>query len=215
MRRPLTPREQCGRLLSELGLRPPLTLAEIVSAVEQRVQRRIRLEPERLPLGGLFGCTHTEGDLERIQYQALAPVSQQTLIILHELVHLLMGHPRNAIPLDMTVLVEHFTELRGLLHLVAPQEGSFLESPASAVIRRTRPGLLDDFRALLNEAFDSRSASPPTLGGVSVALYDDYNEWQAETMATIMLEWIETGSKRRAAGNRSRRILESLGEPER
>lgn len=211
----MTPRELCSQVISELGLRPPLTLADLVIAVERRIGRRIRLDPEELSLAGLFGCTHTEGDVERVEYQALAPVSQQILIILHELVHLLLGHPRRAIPLDAAALWDNFPNSRGLIHLIAPQVvGERKEyTPAATVINAARPGLLSEFRSLLSEAVDTGTTRLPRSEKVSVALYGEYNEWQAETMATIMLEWIEPSNPAPFRRGRGRRIAEALGDP--
>lgn len=212
------PRSQCAAMLHRLGLRPPLTLADLLAATSTHLGRRIRVVPEALPLDGLFGATTTDAGVEVIRYQSRTSVTHQLLIILHELVHILMDHPRQHVPVNPAEISTRLPQIPpAVLHLVLGGEAgaAAAETPAAQALTAARPDLFAEFRAALEAQVNNPSRTSPTaLPDVSAALYGEYVEWEAETMATIMMEWLSADPSGRATP-RSRRVHASLGDPAR
>lgn len=212
------PRSQCAALLQRLGLHPPLTLADLLAASSAHLGRRIRVVPGSLPLDGLFGATTTEAGVEVIRYQSRTSVTHQLLIILHELVHILMDHPRRRVPVNPADISARLPLIPpAVLHLVlgGGADTAVADTPAARALTATGPGLFEDFRAVLEAHVDRTGGTPQTaVPDVSAALYGEYVEWEAETMATIMMEWFSTDLRGRLTP-RSRRVHASLGDPAR
>lgn len=85
-------RQECRRLLRELGLRPPLDVRELCRRVGERRGRAIHLMPHRFPVPGPFGAWTAGAEADHIHFQAETSAAHQDHIILHELSHLLAGH---------------------------------------------------------------------------------------------------------------------------
>lgn len=162
-------RSQLRRLsqstLRELGLQPPLDVELLRERLAVRRGRQIILSPSRDLVGRRkFGFTWDDpaADAVLIMYEARTTWSHQLMIILHELAHLICEHPGHAI--DHSYRAEHQREFQE----ISPQALAAVlgdEPPSTRRRRRSR-----------------------TKFGSS--LYDEAAEWEAETMATIMSEWV-------------------------
>lgn len=141
-------RQECRRLLEELGIRPPLDVRELCRLVGRRRGRPIHLTPHRFPVPGPFGAWTAGAEADHIYYQAQTSTVHQDHIILHELSHLLAGHE---------------------------------PTPEEALFRRTH--------------------------------YDTAQEYEAEAVATIILEWSAVAARISAGESSSlpaQRISRSL-----
>lgn len=106
-----------------------------------------------------------------IGYEARTTRVHQTLIILHEFAHLILDHPGQAIDHSYRVGYEH--EFREISH-----------DTISSVLGVGQPL--------------SRARKPSIRRRIPRrSLYDDPLEWEAESMATIMLAWTPDGGRKR------------------
>lgn len=178
-------RDRCHRLLAQLDVRPPVTLGDLVAAVARHHGSRITLVPAELPTDKAFGATGSDASGEVVVYQQHTTTSHQALIVLHELAHILAQHPRQRIQPTAAVVEAASERLAALpesmLHLVLGT------ATAREELEQARPGLLDDLRAAARPDAEAPVVAPEDVAG---SLYDDQAEWEAETMATIMLEWL-------------------------
>ncbi|WP_031507927.1 hypothetical protein [Streptomyces megasporus] len=172
-------RRRCRRLLNELGIRPPLDVAELCRRVEERRGRPLRLVPYPIPVPGPFGMWVGAPTADYIVFQKETSRAHQRHIILHELGHILADHRGD----------EHgdelLTELRRGTEGLPPEAGFFDLDPD--VVRR----------ALRRTAYDSEQ------------------EREAETVATIILEWaavLDHVAPRASADAAAQRIGTSLGD---
>lgn len=161
-------RARSRRVLRELDLRPPLDLESLRHGLAERRRRPILLAANP-DLGGCgtFGFTWDDsvGGVTVIMYEANTTRTHQTMIILHELAHLILEHRGCAI--DRLYGVEPEQEFRTISpHAVADVLGA-------------RP-------PLTRQRLGARRAAP----FVNCTFYDDTVEWEAETMATVMAAWV-------------------------
>src|SRR5437773_332962 len=85
-------RRQCRRLLKDLGIQPPLRVAELCRRVGERRGKPIKLIAHPIPVPGPFGAWITTKDVDYILYQEQTTLPHQRHIVLHELGHILAGH---------------------------------------------------------------------------------------------------------------------------
>jgi hypothetical protein len=159
-------RKLCQRNLRELGLTPPLEVEQLRVALGLRRGRPILIAPsDELAGRRKFGFTWDDpsADAVLIMYEARTTWTHQMMIILHELAHLICEHPGAAI--DHSYRADHGREFQEI-------------SPfALAQVLGTAP-----------PRKSKRERKRQTRLGAS--LYDEPAEWEAETMATIMSEWV-------------------------
>ncbi|PJE95756.1 hypothetical protein CUT44_21055 [Streptomyces carminius] len=149
-------RRRCRRLLNELGIRPPLDVAELCHRVALRRGRPLHLVPYPIPVPGPFGMWVGASSADYIVYQRETSRAHQRHIVLHELGHLLADHRSDEY--DDGLL----TELRRGTEPCPPGRYPDLDLDLD-------PGAVR--RALRRTAYDSEQ------------------EREAETVATIILEW--------------------------
>ena len=181
--------QRCRDLLAQLNVRPPIPLRTLVEAVARVHGRPITLAPADLPVDSAFGATGTDPTGEVVVYQRNTAASHQLVIVLHELAHILAGHPRKKIAPKVEDVREHLNMLpESMLHLVLGT-GDTGATPVSDKLEQARPGLLNELRASAQEpGGPAPSVHPDEIAGAT--LYDDDVEWEAETMGTIMLSWL-------------------------
>jgi len=173
-------RRRCRRLLNELGIRPPLDVAELCRRVERRRGRPLRLVPYPIPVPGPFGMWVGAPTADYIVFQKETSRAHQRHIILHELGHMLAGHQSD----------EHDDELMTEL-----RRGTEDLPPGLLTALDLDPGTLR--RALRRTAYDSEQ------------------EREAETVATIILEWasvLDHVAPRSSADAAAERMGASLGD---
>lgn len=207
-------RKRCEHLLSQLDLDPPVTLQDLVAAVGHYRQRTITLTPAVLPARGAFGMTGGDEYGDVVLFQRDTSPSHQLLIILHELAHILANHPRKLVAVSDTAIRAASSKLTSLsedmLHLVLGDDGD-QSSPAQQALATARPSLLDELRT----AASSPDAPPPEVDPYTApeALYEQEDEWEAETMATLMLSWVSQQERGHTLNGPGSRLRASLGEP--
>jgi hypothetical protein len=153
-------RRRCRRLLNELDIRPPLDVAELCRRMEQRRGRPLRLVPYPIPVPGPFGMWVGAPAADYIVYQQETSSAHQRHIILHELGHMLADHRSDEHDPRDPHEEALLTELRRGTEHLPPGELPDLDLDPGAVRRALR-----------------RTA------------YDSEQEREAETVATIILEW--------------------------
>lgn len=89
-------RRQCRLLLRELDIQPPLDVRVLTQRLAATRGRKIQLLEYPLPVPGPFGMWYGLSDRDVIWYQQGTAAWHQEHIILHELGHLLAGHPSDA-----------------------------------------------------------------------------------------------------------------------
>lgn len=158
----------CQQTMRQLGLTPPLDVELLRDRLGDLRGKPILLAPDTaLARQRHFGFTVDDpgADATVIFYEPRTTWSHQILIILHELAHLICGHPGHAI--DHSYRADHAHEFQE----ISPQTLAEVlsKSPPKRARRLTR-----------------RSGRP----GIERSLYDQPAEWEAETMATIMIGWV-------------------------
>ncbi|SDG08388.1 protein of unknown function [Lentzea fradiae] len=159
-------RRRCRRLLNDLGIQPPLDVAELCRRVGEQRGRPVRLVAHPIPVPGPYGVWIATASADYIVYQRETSKAHQNHIILHELGHLLAGHTGDE--QDNAVL-----------------EGLYPDLDPEAVRRALR-----------------RTS------------YDTEHEREAETVATIILEWASVLDQvaPRASEGPARRMASSLAD---
>lgn len=159
-------RKLCQQTLRELDLRPPLDVELLCERLGRRRGRPIIVAAsDELAGRRKFGFTWDDpaADAALIMYEARTTWTHQMMIILHELAHLICGHPGAAI--DHSYRTDHAREFQEISPL------ALAEVLGTAPPRPPRRG----------------RKSQPRL---AATLYDEPAEWEAETMATIMSGWV-------------------------
>lgn len=85
-------RARCYGLVDELGILPPLDPVSLCRRLSSARGRRIRLVPADLGSTASVGHLVVTPRADRILYQRGAPQPQQTQVIYHEVMHLVLGH---------------------------------------------------------------------------------------------------------------------------
>ena len=159
-------RKLCQRTMRELELRPPLDVELLCEALGRHRGRPIIVVPsDELSGRRKFGFTWDDPSEEAvlIMYESRTTWTHQMMIILHELGHLICGHPGTAI--DHSYRTDHAREFQEISPLaLAEVLGSVPPRP-----RKRRRG---------------RRIS------LAASLYDEPAEWEAETTATILSGWV-------------------------
>lgn len=157
------------RTLRELDLKPPLDVDLLRVRLGERRGKPIDVIPSAHLAGyRTFGITGSSSaaECDVIMYEARTTWIHQMMIILHEFAHMICAHPAHAIDHSYRALADQ--EFRE----ISPQA-------LAEVLGNRRPrGRLGARR---------RRASSSRL---ALSLYDHPVEWEAETMATIMIEWV-------------------------
>jgi hypothetical protein len=161
-------------MMRDLRLDYPLDIEQLRSRLSVRRGKTIILEPSD-ELGGrqTFGFTWDDPAEEAVlvMYEAKTSWLHQTMIILHEFAHLILGHAGSAI--DHSYRARSAADFRELsLAAVAEVLGTGSTRPRTGSRRRWRSG---------------------------PSVYDERIEWEAETMATILLSWTSEGGRRTRA----------------
>ncbi len=91
--RELELRQGARRLLSGAGIRPPLDVRELCRLVGDRRDRPIELRAHPITVPGPSGFRFTRAGRDVIVYQRHTSRPHQEHIVVHELGHLLAGHP--------------------------------------------------------------------------------------------------------------------------
>lgn len=86
-------RKRCRTLLRRLDIQPPLNLQNLIDRVAADRGQPIELHAHPLPIPGPFGVWFGLRDRDLICYQQGTTAWHQEHIILHELGHVLSGHP--------------------------------------------------------------------------------------------------------------------------
>ena len=86
-------RKRCRTLLRELDIRPPLDVRELCARLAARRDRPIRLVAHPIKVPGPFGLWFMTASMDVIFYQRETTRPHQDHIILHEIGHLIAGHP--------------------------------------------------------------------------------------------------------------------------
>jgi hypothetical protein len=151
-------------VLHELGLTRPLDVSLLCDCLADKRGRPIELVPtDALPHNSAFGFTGGDDTVDVIMYEKRTARAHQTLIILHELAHMILEHPRHAVDHGYSsAQAEEF-------HTITPE--------ALAEVLGQQP---------------SRSTSwlgKRRMKRGHPSLYDDRNEWEAEVLATILFSW--------------------------
>lgn len=167
------------RALSQLDISRPLAIDELRRALEARRGKPIDLVPTtELPAGSAFAFTGSTESFDVVMYDARLVGFHRDLVILHEFAHMLLGHKPTA--------VDH--SYRSLL---VEQFQTISPEALAEVLGQRHRGRL----------WWPKKASQPSL-------YDNPAEWEAETMATILLSWMgRTGSTRRPPEDPFEQIL--------
>ena len=161
----------CHRAMREMGLGRPLELERLRLRLQERCGMTITVRPEPELLGvNAYGYTTKDSAKEQILigYEEHTTRVHQTLIVLHEYSHLILDHPGHAI--DHGYRTGHVGEFT----MISPDMVSAVLGGAPT---RRRPPLW------------SRRRIPPR------SLYADQREWEAESMATILLGWAVEGHR--------------------
>ena len=155
----------CQQTMRELGLTPPLDVELLRERLGELRGKPIVLAASTELAGRRhFGITADDPNAEAtvILYEPRTTWTHQIMIILHELSHLICRHPGHVI--DHSYRADHAHEFQE----ISPQTLAEVlgnNPPKRPTRRRGRPG-------------------------IGRSLYDQPAEWEAETMATIMIEWV-------------------------
>lgn len=105
-------RALCRDTLRRLGLRPPLDVALLADRLGAARGKPIDLVPEKLDPAHAFGITGGDHTCDVIMYQVRTTRIHQLLIILHELAHIIAGHPRHSLDHSYnSVHTQEFSEI--------------------------------------------------------------------------------------------------------
>ncbi|MET9262100.1 hypothetical protein [Amycolatopsis sp. NPDC004079] len=151
-----------------MGLEQPLDLDQMRTQLSLRCGMAIELRAEHGLLGAkAYGYTAKNRETGQIVvgYEARIGRLHRNLVILHEFAHIMLGHPGHAIDHSYRAdPASEFSEISLSMVNRVLGSGSPAKLPAASRARRVRR-----------------------------SLYDDPFEWEAETMATIMLGWTSHG----------------------
>jgi hypothetical protein len=151
--------------LRQLGMWPPLDVDLLIDRLAEHRGKPIDLVASTNLMGyQTFGITGSseDADCDVIMYEARITGTHRLMIILHELAHMICKHPLKVI--DHSYRADYTEEFQE----ISPQM-------LAQVLGGRPPG----------RGFPRRRRS--RLGR---SLYDDPVEWEAETMATIMVSWV-------------------------
>lgn len=195
------------RRLLTLGLAPPFDMDALRGGLERARGTTIAIVPtDELPVGAAFGLTGRQGEVEVILHESRTDLAHQRVIILHEFAHMLLEHPPSAV-----------------LHSQEPEMATFREIDASLVASTLEP---DQQRWFANAPATKRRAWRRWLTKVSGRAradqleshrprgpYGPVYEWEAETLATILLGWTEDAATTGASPDELavHRLTDALG----
>lgn len=183
-------RALCRDTLRQLGLRPPLDVALLADRLGAARGKPIDLVPEELDPAHAFGITGGDHTCDVIMYQVRTTRIHQLLIILHELAHIIAGHPRHSLDHSYnSVHTQEFSEIAPSMLaevLDGARSGPTTPNPEPSAAGGTR-------RSQFSLRHRSRAGAYQAAAGLASlkTLYDNPIEWEAETMATIMLGWVD------------------------
>lgn len=86
-------RQDCARHIARLDLRPPFDIERVCAGLAAQRGRPIHLRPMRLPEGGPCGLWLATQRADVVCYDDAVTGLHRDHIILHEIGHLLFGHP--------------------------------------------------------------------------------------------------------------------------
>ncbi|SFO40419.1 hypothetical protein SAMN05216207_105211 [Pseudonocardia ammonioxydans] len=182
--------------LCELGLRPPLTVGALCTALGGERNTVIEVvATEELPIGAASGITGSQDHVEIVLYEARTTADHQQLIILHEFAHMLLQHPPS------TVL--HSASGFGFTEIDASAVALALGKPLNA---ESAPVTMRQPRRWWSRRPADASGSTASL---SPSVYARVCEEEAEILATIMLNWLSS-TPSEADGAGADPILERL-----
>ena len=163
--------------LCELGLRPPLTVAALSTALGRERNTAIEVvATEELPIGAASGITGSQDRVEIVLYEARTTTDHQQLIVLHEFAHMLLKHPPSA--------VLHTASGLGFTEIDASAVAMALGVPLNA---RSAPVPMRRPRRWWSRRPAGASSPPASL---PPSVYARVCEEEAEILATIMLNWL-------------------------
>ena len=145
----------CRSTLQSLGLSPPLDVDLLRARLGERRGKPIDLVlTPNLTGRRTFGITASKpgAPSDVILVESQTTWAHQQLIVLHELAHMICGHP--------TTAIDH----------------------------SYRAHQVDEYQTISPQAVAAVLGTRQAQQGTS--LYDDPIEWEAETMATIMINWV-------------------------
>lgn len=185
--------------LSELGLRPPFDIELLRQALELQRGTNITLVPtDEMPPGAAFAVTGRQGDVEVVLHESRTTAFHQKLIVLHEFAHMLLEHPPSVI-LHSQVAPAPFREIDAAA--VAEALGRVAPRHKASVSERLGRWLMR-----------SRQPSPPQRSASSEPnVYTQVCEGEAETLATILLDWLPDSSVRRGVDQAVDDMIDALG----
>jgi hypothetical protein len=164
-------RATARRTLRRLDLAPPLDPRELAARLGEERGKPIHLVPStELPPAAAFGVTGGDESRDVVLYEARTSATSQMLIILHELAHIVLEHPRSA--------VDHSFR--------ADRDGDYETFSADVLAELVGPPPPDPepgTRWPWRRGEPAEDAAPPSL-------YASDIEWEAETLATILLTWV-------------------------
>lgn len=178
------------KTLRGLGLTPPLDQGVEVLAArlgERRGKPIVLVATTELPPTAAFGVTGGDDNVDIILYEARTSTTSQLLIVFHELAHIILDHPRVAV--DHSFRTGHQEEeyemfsADVLAELIGPEPVADDEPAGEPGVAEASAGDDRQWRWPWKRS-EPRSAGPPA------SLYAADIEWEAETMATILLTWI-------------------------
>lgn len=180
-------RQIARRTLRDLGLRPPLELGELAARLGEQRGKPIHLVPSyELPPTAAFGVTGGDETQDVVLFEVRTSTTSQLLIVLHELAHIILEHPRTAVDHSFRTGYEDEYEMLSsevLAELVSagPTASDVTASAESAAPEES------DKRRRWRWPWRISGPRPPVGPG---SLYAADIEWEAETLATILLTWV-------------------------
>ena len=160
-------RRSVKALLRDLDMAPPLDVHQLCDRLSQYRGRPIRLVPRRLPTPGAFGLWIATADTDWILYQRDTTAAHQDHIVLHEVGHIVSGHPSNET--DDDLWSQLFPDIPPeVVHRALRRDGYDAAYEHEAEMAAT---VIKDWASLL----DRLQASPDRsrLGGA----FDDHQGW--------------------------------------
>lgn len=173
------------RRLSEMGLSPPLCLDVLRVALERERETTIALVPtDELPIGAAFGVTGRQDAVEVVLYETRTAPSHQDLIVLHEFAHMVLHHPPSAVLHTREEFASfHEIDANAVAEALGKEVIGAVSDPPRRRSRRRwwRPQATVDVEGFTPPV---SSASPESNRYARVC------EREAETLATILLDWM-------------------------
>lgn len=178
------------KTLRALELTPPLEDVDALAArlAERRGKPIILVATTELPPNVAFGVTGGDDNVDIVLYESRTSTTSQLLIILHELAHIILEHPRAAV--DHSFRTGHQEEeyemfsADVLAELIGPEPEAKSPQPPETDAHGEDGGAGRPWRWPWKRPDGPRTAIP------TQSLYAADIEWEAETMATILLTWI-------------------------